>query len=224
MKINFHSNSFLKYLFYKYKNLKFKSSEFYWEQRYASGGNSGAGSYSRLAGFKAEVLNEFVDKNKIKDVIEFGCGDGNQLSLATYPKYIGFDVSKTAIQNCIHQFKTDSSKSFYLYNSEAFSDNHHLFKADLVLSLDVIYHLVEDRIFDFYMRHLFETSRKYVIIYASNNDGQLMNHVRERNFTRWVDAHCSDWKLVEVIKNKYPSTADDSGDTSPSDFYIYKKN
>ena len=40
-----------------------KNSHEYWEKRYASGGNSGAGSYNYLAEFKAEILNNFVTKN-----------------------------------------------------------------------------------------------------------------------------------------------------------------
>ena len=35
------------------------SSEF-WDGHYAAGGNSGTGSYGRLAEFKAEVLNEII--------------------------------------------------------------------------------------------------------------------------------------------------------------------
>ena len=36
----------------------FPGSEKYWEKRYIAGGNSGAGSYGKLAEFKAEVLND----------------------------------------------------------------------------------------------------------------------------------------------------------------------
>src|SRR5437899_4317923 len=58
--------------------------------------NSGLGSYDKLAEFKAEVLNGFVKENTIKSVIEYGCGDGNQLKFAEYPSYLGFDVSVKA--------------------------------------------------------------------------------------------------------------------------------
>ena len=72
----------------------------YWEQRYLSGDNSGSGSYNRLAQFKAEVLNDFVEKNNVSEVVEWGCGDGNQLKLAKYPRYTGFDVSQKAVDIC----------------------------------------------------------------------------------------------------------------------------
>ena len=78
----------------------FPGSSDYWRLRYERGGNSGAGSYNRLAEFKAEILNELVSEKSIKTVIEFGCGDGSQLQLAAYPRYLGFDVSAKAVAMC----------------------------------------------------------------------------------------------------------------------------
>src|SRR5678815_1312722 len=75
-----------------YRQKDFGSAE-YWEERYREGGNSGSGSYNRLARYKADVLNKFVEDNNISSVIEFGSGDGAQLKLASYPRYIGVDVS-----------------------------------------------------------------------------------------------------------------------------------
>ena len=93
------------------------------EGRYVEGGNSGAGSYNRLAEFKAEILNRFVKENHIKNIIEWGCGDGNQLMLAEYPLYIGFDVSATAIKMCKEKFLLDKTKKFVWCGSEDFINN-----------------------------------------------------------------------------------------------------
>jgi hypothetical protein len=64
--------------------------------------------------------------------------------------------------------------------------------AQLRLSLDVIYYLIEDEIFDSYMEILFNSSERLVIIYSSNTDtnprGQV-DHVKNRNFTKWVEAN-----------------------------------
>ena len=97
----------------------FPGSLGYWEKRYAAGGNSGAGSYSRFAEFKAEILNGFVARHGVRSVIEFGCGDGNQLKLAAYPDYVGFDVSATAVQGCRTLFASDSHKAFRLIGDYA---------------------------------------------------------------------------------------------------------
>ena len=197
----------------------FPGSETYWEQRYVNGGNSGVGSYGKFAMFKADIINRFVSEHDVKSVIEFGCGDGNQLKLANYPHYLGFDVSETAVSSCRKQFCSDDTKKFRLmkeYNGE---------RADLALSLDVIYHLIEDSIFENYMATLINASDRYIIIYSSDSDSNLWYegiHVRHRKFTNWIAANMSCWKAIEHIPNKYPYTGDFL-EGSFADFYIYEK-
>jgi len=209
----------------KQQKKKFKGSVQYCEERYQHHGNSGSGSYLHLAEFKAGFLNEFIAQNKINTVLEFGCGDGNQLTFAKYPHYIGLDISASAIKMCYNLFKTDHTKSFYLYDSLAFYDRIGLFKAELTLSLDVLYHLVEPEIFENYIRHLFESSTRYVIIYASdfNLEAETIHyHDKKRNFTGYVDKNIHGWKLKEIIKNKYHVEKYNEKGSLP-DFYIYEK-
>lgn len=204
------------------KNSKFPGTTNYWEKRYAAGGNSGTGSYNRLAEFKAEFLNAFVAEKNIQRVIEFGCGDGNQLLIAKYPAYIGLDVSRTVLSQCVKKFENDPTKSFFIYDSIAYKDNHKIFNADLSLSLDVLYHLIEQEVFEGYLRHLFGTSSKYVIIYSSNHETQQTYQVKSRDFVKWIEENIKGFKLVEVIKNKYPFDPNDKANTSLADFYIYQ--
>ncbi len=200
------------------KSAVFPGSETYWENRYLAGADSGVGSYGFFAEFKADVLNKFVLKNNVQTVIEFGCGDGNQLSLASYNEYLGFDISNTTIVKCREKFKSDKQKSFGLmseYNGE---------KADLALSLDVIYHLVEDEVFEDYMKMLFEASNRFVIIYSSNsedNSGYEGTHIRHRKFTEWVQVHLQNWELVEHLPNRYPYRGD-YRKGSFAEFFIYE--
>lgn len=215
---------FIKKISNKILNRKSSSQIFnskdYWEKRYRSNYNSGAGSYGRLAHFKAEVLNDFVNKKNIQSIIEFGCGDGNQLSLANYHNYIGLDVSQTAISLCENKFIKDDSKKFYLI--EEFKKKNII--AELTLSLDVLFHLIEDKVFENYMYDIFNSATKYVIIYSSNYDDHFAPHVKCRKFTDWIEMNVSkDWKISEIIKNNYPFDATKPDDTSMSDFYIYQK-
>ena len=196
----------------------FPGSEKYWEQRYSSGGNSGVGSYDKFAQFKAEILNSFVHNHNVATVIECGCGDGNQLSLANYPKYIGFDVSQTVIDVCTKLFSSENNKTFKLMKDYAGETS------DLSLSLDVIYHLVEDEVFEHYMRTLFKASNQYVIMYASNsndNEGYEGSHVRHRKFVEWIHGNLPQWRLIEHIPNRYPYKGDYKTGCF-SDFYIYE--
>ena len=197
----------------------FPGSENYWKQRYRSGGTSGSGSYHRLAEFKAEVLNSFVRDKQIRTIIEYGCGDGNQLRLLEYPTYVGFDVSPDAISQCKHLFIDDATKTFKLMN--AYADE----TAQLTLSLDVIYHLVEDEVFSAYMKRLFDSSTTFVIVYSTDTDKQARvqaPHVKHRQFSRWIKQCKPEWKLIRHIPNRYPFTADEQAG-SCADFYIYEK-
>jgi hypothetical protein len=116
---------------------RFAGSKQYFENHYKNGGTSGAGSYGRLAAFKAEILNHFILNNHVKTVIEFGCGDGAQLGLVNYHEYIGLDISQYAINLCRLKFNEDTSKIFYPNTPIVVAS---LPIADLTLSLDVVYH------------------------------------------------------------------------------------
>lgn len=214
----------LRHLVQKLNRRRFTGSEAYWIDRYAQGGNSGGGSYSKLAEFKAEVLNDFVKTHPITTVIEYGCGDGNQLRLAEYPHYLGFDISPQALSQCQEIFGLDKTKSFRMMKDYAGE------RADLTLSLDVVYHLTEDRIFTSYMHRLFASTDHFVIIYSSDKDEQEIDqslHIRHRKFTHWVDQNIQGWKLVKHIPNRYPMDKEHpdreaTGERSFADFYLYE--
>ncbi|WP_206026917.1 methyltransferase domain-containing protein [Jiella endophytica] len=195
----------------------FAGSASYWEERYQNGGNSGPGSYGRLAEFKAEILNDFIRREAVTSVIEFGCGDGSQLALLDCGDYLGVDVSVTAVEACRRRFAGDDGKAFCLvadYASET---------ADMTLSLDVVYHLVEDAVFDAYMRALFDAATRFVVVYASNHDAPGPSvHVRHRRFTDWIAANRPEWTLRDVVANRFPFK-DDTAEESFADFHFFDR-
>ena len=194
----------------------FTQSDDYWEARYREGGTSGKGSYGHLAEYKAKVINEFIAAHGIRSVIEFGSGDGNQLSLLRPPRYLGLDVAPSALERLRQRFAGDKTKSFHFYGAEVDLAAKGL-RAELGLSLDVIYHLVEDAVFEKYMHDLFEASERFVIVYSSNDTSSGTHpHVRDRRFSDFIDAHLPQWKLAEHLEN--PHRAE-----SRSDFFIYQK-
>jgi hypothetical protein len=200
-------------------NLQFSSSQ-YWEDRYKLGGTSGAGSYGRLAEFKAEVINKFVADHGLRSVIEFGSGDGAQLELARYPKYTGVDVSARAIDLCRVKFKDDPSKRFMLASSPEANE----VSAELAMSLDVIYHLVEDKVFDEYMTRLFSAAEKFVCVYSSNVVRVSPDkHVRHRAFTDWIAQNAPAWTRFSKVENPFPEDPRRPDETSWADFYFFRK-
>lgn len=187
----------------------------YWEQRYADKRDSGPGSRGGHRQFKADFLNTFVEQHDIESVVEFGCGDGTQVALADYPTYTGLEVSESAVETCSKRFADDDTKSFFLYDPHHFQ-NEGALQADLVLSLEVLFHLVDDETFEKTMHDMFDTSEKYVIIFSSNrNEPTSELHIRHRRFTEFVAEEFPDFDLIETVENEYESRH--------SDFYVYEK-
>ena len=182
---------------------KFSSKE-YWIKRYDNGGNSGVGSFGQIAEYKASIINDFIEKKDLKSVLELGCGDGYQLSLFNVKLYNGYDVSNKVVKD--NQIKFSNYK--FSTNIEDFT------KQDLTISLDVILHLIEDSVYEDYMKMLFNMSNKYVIIYSANIDKDFGNHCKYRNFTKDIP---NNFKLIEKIENPF------KGLDTQSDFYIYEK-
>lgn len=187
---------------------RFRHSSSYWEQRYRTGGDSGAGSYGVLARYKADFLNRYVAEQGVRRVIELGCGDGAQLSLADYPEYIGLDVAPGAIEACIHRFEGDRRKTFLLYSPSHLHDPLGALRGDLVLSLDVVYHLVEDEAFETYMHHLFHWARSTSSMYSSDDDARpsAAAWIKHRNYTAWITRNCPSWELVQHEANPHASS------------------
>ena len=123
------------------------------------------------------------------------------------------------VNKCKKEFNNDDTKSFYL------TTDIPQIKADLTLSLDVIYHLVNDYAYNGYMHQLFESSNQFVIIYSTNSDqtNSPAVHIKNHKFSDWVDNHRPDFSLLTKINNKYPYNGDNTV-SSPCDFYIYQKN
>jgi hypothetical protein len=194
----------------------------YWENRYRHGGTSGAGSYNHLAHFKANVINWVFRELGIGSVIDFGMGDGNQLGilniLESHVTYTGIDVSPKAIEICRAKYPGLR----FMLDTEAASM---ALSADMVMSCDVIYNLIEDSVYTRYMDAMFKMADKYVLIYALDADINHAAHVRFRKFTTYIASTHPDWALCSHIPQMYPQKVlgKNNDSTSTSDFYIFAK-
>lgn len=189
----------------------------YWEERYHDGGNSGAGSYKHLAEFKANVLNNYFSRNKIQKVVEYGCGDGNQLSMFNINEYIGYDISSTIIEINKKRFSNDKSKKFIKIDETTIEFEN----AEVVLSLDVIFYLTEDKVFNQYMNRLFShPGATCVIIYSTDHNKDRAIHVKDRKITPFIDKMYPQWEMFKSIPNPYGNIPHPHG--SSCTFYFYR--
>ena len=183
----------------------------YWDTRYSNGGNSGNGSYGYLLDFKAQYLNSFIEMNNINSIQDFGCGDGSLLSKLdlTDKEYCGYDISNFLLED----LKKKHNKQFLHF------DDYVDQISDLVLSIDVIFHLVEDEVYKKYMENIQKATGKFLIVYSSNteNIGLFGNHIKHRIFSNDIKM-----KLVKKTNNRYPYLQlGEKG--SFSDFYLFQK-
>lgn len=188
----------------------------YWENRYKERAESGQGrvsgqdSYGYYAEWKGKILNDFIEEHNIKSILDFGCGDGNQIKLLKKIKYKGIDISKNAIRICKKRFIDDHTKSFSVYNPLTYNP----LSAELGISLNVILHITTDKIFKKYIQDIFNSSNKYVIIYSSNfNRKEKKNYIINRKFTNYIEKNITGWELIQTIKTPGKN----------KEFYIYKK-
>ena len=191
----------------------------YWRKRYRKGGTSGAGSYGRLAVYKAQIVNELVAEKELRSIIEHGCGDGNQAALFDVETYTGLDVSPHVIRGCRERFLDRLGWSFH---PVAFLD--HLAPHDAAISLDVIYHLVEHKTFETYMTQLFATARRYVLIYSTDEQMAANGpHVRHRAYSQWIADNRPRWTRIRSYDHPYPRRDNsDAGKTAQASFEIFE--
>jgi hypothetical protein len=143
--------------------------------------------------------------------------DGNFLSLLNIPACIGINVSPTTLAHCSDRFASCSNYTFLLPEQLDVAE-----QAELALSIDVIFHLVEEDVFVRHIDQLFDHSTRFVLIYTSNFESAWpARHVRHRRFSTKVAALLPEWHLLAHVPNRFPYNASRPDDTSFSDFFLY---
>ncbi|MFC3747825.1 methyltransferase [Paenibacillus sp. GCM10012306] len=190
----------------------------YWEQTYKTGGNSGSGSYGVLAEFKAAVVNACIERYNVNEVIEFGCGDGHQLGLINYPRYIGLDISSESVRICQEKYGDDPTKAFATYHPLTWTGGQQGLQADMTVCLDVLYHIIDENHFQATLSHVLNASRDIVVIYSkldTGDDEQIIYTIKDRDLLSRL-AQFGDFQIVERIPQLYP-------DISSASFVILRR-
>lgn len=170
----------------------------YWENRHSKFINRN----KTINTVSINSINTFIKEKNIKNLFDYGCGDGRMAQCIIVENYFGVDVSSTAILKCK---ELNPGKNFYLCNKNDKNLKELLkaFKPDLSFSFSVISHVIEDKLFEEYMENLF-CSERFVFINAINeNKFFSAEYQKHRNFTKYIERF-KDWKLLELgTKNEY---------------------
>ena len=148
-----------------------KIAKDYWNERYAGGGTSGDGSYGAQLIKKLKWLSGL----DIQSISEIGCGDFNfgKHLLEIYPqaKYTGLDISEVIIE-----------KNKLTYPHHTFQLMGDIPPSDLLLCVDVLFHVLDDQELDKLLTELRNKWTKYLAITAYERNEDFTNHVRIRKF------------------------------------------
>jgi 2-polyprenyl-3-methyl-5-hydroxy-6-metoxy-1,4-benzoquinol methylase len=178
------------------KDLDYKK---YWQDLYVRGGNSGEGSYGENAKYKAGVINALVAENRLTSVLEFGCGDGNQLSHYVLPRYVGLDVSERAVELCSERFSADATKTFMTISPGEPLD---LGAHDLVMSLEVLMHVIDEDEFVWTLDQIFGHSARFVAIltpFTPLFKYSRGSHERYRNLFPYLVPYIGEFSIVGAM-------------------------
>lgn len=149
-----------------------------WERRYRETDlGSGDNSWGEKAQRKADYVNALIQDRSVHTVVDWGCGDGEVASRIKALRYIGIEVSPSALALCKAK-ATGPEREWRLYDGFT---KPRLPKADLALSLDIILHLVDDGLYRRYLELLFG-SAPLVCVYSSCRNEQGARHVLHRTF------------------------------------------
>lgn len=149
-----------------------------------------------------------------------GSFDSANAALYAIPNFTGVDLSFEMVSRCRAAFADKENWQFLTLDEFSRIDS----RFDLTMSLDVIYHLIEDDVFDRYMNMLFSRARRNVLIYSSNHDEQApARHVTHREYGRWIAKHRPTWRLRETMEHPFPRGAKSNPrHTALSFFQLYE--
>lgn len=149
----------------------------YWDRRWRSGPPC-PGSAGKVARHKAAWLNALIEERAVRSVVDWGCGDGFVAGLLDVTSYTGVDVSPAAICRAVERLGDDAS--FVLLRADA----EVTIRADLAVSMEVLFHLTDDAEYLTYLDRLFRSARRLVAVYGTDYDSETVAHMRHRNVTR----------------------------------------
>jgi trans-aconitate methyltransferase len=154
------------------------SAKRYWDRRYAVGQTSGPGSQGEPVENKVRWLSGLPD---VSSIVEVGCGDfvfGSRL-LQNYPEadYLGFDISDLIVRRNNLLNGCENVRFQVPLSHESFPC------ADLLLCIDVLFHILDDQEYATMLQKLKLAWTKYLAVsaYEYDND-RTSSHVRIRKF------------------------------------------
>lgn len=97
-------------------------------------------------------------------------------------------------------------------------------KYDMVISLDVLFHVTSQRAFIRYMRKMTAMADRYILIYSADKLPlvRIPDHMANNDFRNFMKAE-REWTMLEEFDNPHNFDPAKPHTTSPSKFVLYGK-
>jgi len=143
----------------------------HWNSRYKEGRDSGGGSYGDIVFAKLKAMKTHILPEDVSSIFDLGCGDfsfGSRVSeMFPSAKYTAVDQSSVVI-----------GRNIRIYNSKfnfKIQDNINE-DADLVLCVDVLFHVLREEKYNEILHGLIKHWKKYLVISAFDRDGETLEN------------------------------------------------
>lgn len=161
----------------------------YWDSRWRDGPPC-PGSNGDTAASKAAWLNAAVQDLDVRSIVDWGCGDGGQAALVNVGMYVGIEVAPSAWEAASVALATRDNCCVVL----APPGQQITVRADMAVSMDVVFHLTDDREYEEWIARVFGSASRFVAVYGTDYDSVVNGHMRHHEVTRDAPA---DWSLIE---------------------------
>ena len=137
----------------------------FWNRKYAEGGISGRGSIGKYRTWKWVKIRDVI--GNFREVIDVGCGDlkfwehpvANKILNQRRFKYLGIDISDEIITR--NRKFAPNLKFICAPSHERIPE-----KAEVVLALDLLFHIMDQGNFEETLDQLCKASKQWIVIYS----------------------------------------------------------
>ena len=128
-------------------------------------GGSGSGSFPENTVSYRQFLQDFLIKNNIKTIIDYGCGDWQSSKFIDWSsyQYLGIDCVSSVIESNTNAYKSNNVQFMHISSLEEFFTH----KADLLIIKDVLQHWINNEIV-FFLEKI-KSNFKYILITNSSD-------------------------------------------------------
>jgi len=178
----------------------------YWEQRYATGGTSGAGSIGKIREWKWRIIRQYVGDPE--EVLDVGCGDLSFWEGRNCASYVGIDIAPSVL------VRNRQRRPTWAFIAATASVRIKV-RRRVVFCLDLVFHILDDDEYFAILDNLCEYTGEWLFIFTwrRNPFGKLLPRIRvalpggESRAHRLGYALAHPFKISKALLAPAPSTS-----------------